>query len=390
MADIQGKTLGTSTPLPKVNYKISYDATRPSNTQMKYEFTIGCSLGSSGSYLGTGYAILATLTVNGKAASVQLKTNSDVWSGTTVRSKKVTVICTSTTHPANLSFKFQTKSNGNISDKSGILSNSSYTVATKALLTTKAGAPTTFTATPSIFENVVNLSWEGAKVGTNNNITSYYIDKSENGGSSWNFVKTVSSTATKASTQHTSYTPARGTSVKYRIRTQGSAGASYYSAWKESGTVKRNSAPLPPTVFQTSKTAFHENEPLVLTWSGASDPDNKIKGYRIKQRKTVDGEWSEWENLTIVLTEATDGTFDVYSNVNNGEAIQYGIETIDHFDIASTLKTSDIITREDFTGLKVYTEGEWAKVTPYVFIDGQWKEAKAFYRENGQWKPGKD
>ena len=64
MADINGVTLNAGSG-PTVHYTITYSKSRPNNSQMTYNFTISAALGSSGSFIHSGYALLCTMTVNG-------------------------------------------------------------------------------------------------------------------------------------------------------------------------------------------------------------------------------------------------------------------------------------------------------------------------------------
>ncbi len=55
MADINGLVLMAGST-PTVKYTITYAKSHPSNSQMKYNFSISCALGSSGAYILSGYA----------------------------------------------------------------------------------------------------------------------------------------------------------------------------------------------------------------------------------------------------------------------------------------------------------------------------------------------
>jgi len=73
VADINGVTLQAGTA-PTVIYTITYTKSRPNNNQMTYNFTISAALGSSGSFIHNGYALLCTMTVNGVSSQVRIKT----------------------------------------------------------------------------------------------------------------------------------------------------------------------------------------------------------------------------------------------------------------------------------------------------------------------------
>ena len=64
MADINGVSLQAGSS-PTVHYTITYTKSRPNNSQMTYNFTISAALGSSGSLIHKGYALLCTMAVNG-------------------------------------------------------------------------------------------------------------------------------------------------------------------------------------------------------------------------------------------------------------------------------------------------------------------------------------
>lgn len=107
---------------------------------------------------------------------------------------------------------------------------------------TSCTAPTSFTASPEVFENSVALAWSEATGGTNNTITGYEIEYATSldgsAWSSWAALKTVTGTSTAD-------VPGidRGQYVKYRIRTQGSAGEQYFSDWIESNISTKDDEP---------------------------------------------------------------------------------------------------------------------------------------------------
>lgn len=114
--------------------------------------------------------------------------------------------------------------------------------------TTACGAPTACAVNDALSTGNVTLSWSGATAGTANAISGYEIQyrDSSNGSTwgSWSALKTVSSTATSGSLSVAPPSTA-GYYRQFRVRTQGAAGSSYYSGWKEStNTLRRDHAPL--------------------------------------------------------------------------------------------------------------------------------------------------
>jgi len=347
MADINGVTLQAGSS-PTVYYTITYSKSRPNNSQMTYNFTISAALGSSGSYIHSGYALLCTMTVNGSSAQVRIKAaDGDDWDGTTPRLRYVSVTCASTTGNTAQGVRFQVVSDGRLPLSSGVIDNSNYTVLSSALLTTACGAPTSCSVSPILAEGTVTLSWNGASSGINNTISSYEIQYSDSTDNltwgAWTALTTVTTTATSGSV---SVNPpsTRGNYRRFQVRTRGTAGASYYSGWKIStNSVRRNTAPSPATSAVASPAAY-SNETITLTWSGASGGTSPVKGYQIASRTSLDNStWSVWNVLTILILSASGGSYNPAVSSTPGTYTQFGIWTIDTFDVYSVEKISNSI-----------------------------------------------
>lgn len=389
MADINNITLSSSQN-PTVYYKINYSGTRVSNSQMRYDFTITAWL-STGGYIGSGMALLCTITVNGTSSSVRIKANdSDNWTGT--RTRSVSVTCSSTTAGAAQTVRFKVVSDGRQPITSGVIDNSSYTVKSSALLYTATSAPTSFNASPNPFESNISLSWSGAKSGTNNSISSYEIQFAFNNGSTWSAwqaLKTISSTATSGSTQIIS-TLNRGYQVKYRIRTRGSAGSSYYSGWKESNTIRRKTQPTAPTTVQlkcvdgNTTTTYWGTDTTILEWSGAT---GDITGYRIEYCY-ADGNdnWSTW---VVAATVGKNQTSKICSwTWDSGIKFKYRVCAINNaasHDLFSAYRESNVMAIGG--GCYVKNSGTQKKATNYFKVNGVWNRVKrVFIKVNGVWK----
>jgi hypothetical protein len=347
MADINGVSLQAGSG-PTVHYTITYSKSRPNNSQMTYNFTISAALGSSGSYIHSGYALLCTMTVNGSSAQVRIKAaDGDDWDGTTPRLRYVTVTCASTTGNTTQGVRFQVVSDGRMSLSSGVIDNSSYTVLSSALLTTACSAPTSCSVSPILSEGGVILSWSGSSGGISNAISSYEIQYSESTDNStwgaWMPLATVDTSATSGSVA-TSPPSTRGNYRRFQVRTRGTAGASYYSGWKVStNSVRRNTAPKPATSAVASP-AVYSNETITLTWSGASGGTSAIKGYQIARRTSTDNStWSAWSVLTTLTLSASGGSYNPAVSSTPGTYTQFGIWTIDTFDVYSAEKISNSI-----------------------------------------------
>ena len=347
MADINGVTLQAGTA-PTVIYTITYTKNRPNNNQMTYNFTISAALGSSGSFIHNGYALLCTMTVNGVSSQVRIKTvDGDNWDGTTPRLRYVSVTCPSTTGNTEQGVRFRVVSDGRLTLTSGVIDTSSYTVLSSPLLTTACGAPTSCSVSPVLAEGGVTLSWSGASSGISNTISSYEIQYSESTDNftwgAWMPLTTVSTTATSGSVA-TSPPSTRGNYRRFQVRTRGTAGASYYSGWKVStNSVRRNTAPKAPTTAVASPAAYSD-ESITLTWSGASGGTSPVKGYQIARRTSTDNStWSAWNVLTTLTLAASGGSYNPNVSRVPGTYTQFGIWTIDTFDVYSVEKISNSI-----------------------------------------------
>lgn len=213
--------------------------------------------------------------------------------------------------------------------------------------TTDAVAPTSCSLKQTLAEGNVTLSWSGAKAGTNNAISAYEIQYSDSANNStwgsWTALTVVSSIATNGSLSVSPPTT-RGNFRRFRIRTRGSAGSEYYSAWKiSSNSVRKNTLPSAPTTAIASP-EIHSNETITLTWSGAIGGTSAIKGYRISSRTSIDNStWSEWDELITLNLNASSGSYNpVVTNIS-GTYTQFSIRTIDVLGAISSEKISNSI-----------------------------------------------
>ena len=347
MADINGVTLPAGSS-PTVFYTITYTKNRPNNSQMTYSFTISAALSSAGAFIHSGYALLCTMTVNGASSQVRIKAeDGDNWDGTTPRVRYVSVTCPSTTGNTEQPVTFKVVSDGRLPLTSGVITNSSYTVLSSPLLTTACGAPTQCSVNPTLSEGSVTLSWSGASGGTNNAISSYEIQYSESSNNStwgaWTALTTVTTTATSGSV---SVAPSSmlGYYRRYRVRTRGTAGASYYSGWKISTNSVRRNVPPNPAATAVASPATYSDEIITLSWSGASGGTSAIKGYMISSRTSSDNStWTSWNVLTTLLLSASGGMYNPEVSRTPGTYTQFGIWTIDALDVYSIEKISNSI-----------------------------------------------
>lgn len=212
-----------------------------------------------------------------------------------------------------------------LNEASKIFVKGAQSVAVNYTPITVCSAPTSASVAPSLCENDPTLSASGAAGGSANAITGYEIRYAESANGTtygaWTALKTVSTTGTSLSTTVT-LPSVRGYSRKYRIRTRGAAGSSYYSGWKETNAVKRNSLPTAPTSFTASPEVYVSGA-IALTYSGSADPDGNLSTHNI-QYATKSGveAWSAWANLTNGITSHT-------PTLSPGQSIKYRVRAVD-------------------------------------------------------------
>lgn len=330
---------------PDIYYNVTYKASRPSNSKAKYTFTVKTSIGDhETSWLGTGYVLTLYITVGGVQESVVLKKYDESWTtdGVVLSTKTVSVTCPSTTANANQTVTFQVVNKSSAFDGSaGEIKTTNYYVTSPALLYTDCTAPTTFTVSSNNFEDDVTLKWSGAKAGTNNSIKYYYIQYAVSSNNStwgsWTGLKSVASTSTSGSyTADMSSKVSRGYYVKFRIRTEGSAGSDYYSSYKTSNSIRRNpytkcTAPTSFTMTSDMSGTSQFDIKVTLAWSGAtSGSNNAISAYLIRYRTSSDkSTWSSWADLKTIATTKTSGsvTVDLSSLVTRKHYVEFAIRT---------------------------------------------------------------
>lgn len=195
---------------------------------------------------------------------------------------------------------------------------------------TACGAPTSVTlAATSSTGSSVRLSWSGATAGTNNSISGYEVQRREsaNGSSwgSWGSLGTTTNTYLDVAPPTTA-----GNYYKFRVRTRGSAGSSYYSGWKEStNTLRRNwTACGAPTACAVSSTLATGN--VTLSWSGATAGyGNSITGYKIQRCESSNGSsWGSWADLTTVNSTSTSNSLTVSPPSTAGNYYKYRVLTM--------------------------------------------------------------
>lgn len=164
-------------------------------------------------------------------------------------------------------------------------------------IVSSCGAPTSMSVNKSIANpgEDITLSWSGASSGTGNSISSYYILWGYSDGG-WDWGKTVYTTSSYGSTTITLPNTQEGKYIDFQIRTQGSAGSSYYSGYyRRDDMVRTRSRPS-----MSACSASHYNGTTTISWNEAAGGiNNPVSKYEIwySYKTSSSGSWSSRQHL---------------------------------------------------------------------------------------------
>jgi len=214
---------------------------------------------------------------------------------------------------------------------------------------TACDAPSACSVSATVAEGNVTLSWSGAASGSGNTISAYeiqYSDSTDNAAwGVWTALTVVNSTS-GSGTLAVSPPDTRGMYRRYQVQTQGSAGVSYYSAWRVSGnSVRKNILPSPPATF-TALPEVYEINNVTLAWSGIVAGTSTITQTVIQVSTSVNGgTWSAYETLTTVNGVSTSGTFAATPADAVGVLTRYRLCVVDSLGGVSTYVVSNMVRR---------------------------------------------
>jgi hypothetical protein len=310
---------------------------------MTYDFTILVNLVSS--FLDPDYALLCTMTVNGVASQVRIKSGSEFWYAGS-RTRYLSVTCPSAVGNSTQSVRFQVVSDGTVLSP-GVIDNSSYTVTSSPLI---LGEPTSVSLRSTVAEGSVYLDWSGAISRPGNTIESYEIQNSDSPDNvtwgDWLSYYVAVSTSNSGSLV-AGVPPTRGYFRRYRVRARGTAGEAYYSPWKvSSNTVQKNILATPPSTFIARPEVYIGNQ-VTLEWSGAIPGTSAIRHYIIQESLSYNQQitWSDWQNVTTVVSSATSGSTIITATTTPGVFTRYRISVYDISGGVSEYVTSNAVFR---------------------------------------------
>ena len=168
----------------------------------------------------------------------------------------------------------------------------------------------------------IEVSWSAA-TDKENNLEGYVVERSTDGGGTWTQVYQGSATKT------TNTVPAGSATVMYRVKAYDSEGL--YSTYRNSAQVSvfNNHAPAAPASIQVPAEVLGGN-PLTVTWSAASDPDNNLTGYEL-ERQVDGGDWAQ-------VYKGADTSYT--DNITRGwQSVNYRVRSYDAYNATSGYTT---------------------------------------------------
>lgn len=165
---------------------------------------------------------------------------------------------------------------------------------------TVCGAPSTVSVSASkTTDNAVTLSWTGASGGTENAISSYLVQYCDSpDGKTWGAWVDYWTVSTSAGNGSISVAlPEARNYRKFRIRTQGTAGSSYYSGFAESAAILRCATPSAPGSPSVTPETWEAGN-VSLSWAASFATGAKIEKYYIEYSlKPYGGSFGAWTAL---------------------------------------------------------------------------------------------
>ena len=172
------------------------------------------------------------------------------------------------------------------------------------------------------------VSW-GKSTDSDGNLSGYKLEKSINGGSTWEQVYQSSSTSTTITLAF-----GEATQVMFRVRAYDSSGA--HSGYKvsSSSTVINNKAPTAPQSI-TVPLNIYGGKTAVVTWTAATDSDNNLSGYILERSVN-----------SSTYTQIYKGPNKSYSDsITKGwNTVQYRVCAYDSYNEKGAYKTAQIRT----------------------------------------------
>lgn len=210
--------------------------------------------------------------------------------------------------------------------------------------------------------STVSLTCSGAKAGTNNSISAYYVQYQDSSdGTSWSasdsaWTSMTNMTKAQATSGYPAATPSTGMYRKYRVKTKGTQSGYDATTWTESPVVYRvDKSPCnpPSSVYTDSELSY---APVNLIWEGASDgTNNPITGYLVQRCESADG--VTFGNWIEPGTEIESSPLQVEPNEIIGQYSKFRVRAMSNLgeDYCSSWVESNIL-RKDMAPFKGFTD----------------------------------
>ncbi len=328
-----------------VNYTVTTACTAPTSISLSNSTpapSANVTLSGSGAAAGsnnaiTGYAIYRATSETGTYSYLKTVSTSSTSFSTTVTA--------SATPGVQYWYKAIT-----LGTHSGYDSSLSTAHAGMTTTASTCGAPTSAQLSATLAESDPTLTCSGATSGAGNSITGYEIQYAESADNSawgaWMALKTVTTTSTGFSTT-VALPDTRGYYRKYRIRTQGSLGETYYSDWVETSSVRKNSMPAAPSSATATPTPY-ESGGITVSWPSAADADNDVTAYELQRAASADGSsWGSWSDVDTGIVALT---YSDAPTIARGEYVKYHVRARDSFGLQSDYTETASVRRNRLPG----------------------------------------
>lgn len=270
MADIAGSYNSNQSYNPKFVYKISYSQTGRSGSAVSYKFNVSFTK-TNGWY---GYDIIINWNIGGATGSKQIKSTSDLSSGST----SFDVTCSTNAAGGTLSAQIWTTSSSDSTHWQNAMNTGSQTV-TKSTFNTAPSLSGSVSANGAANNHIIpenqgsiSVTWPAA-TDANNNLSGYRLRVSINGGGYTELTRTTS-----RSYSHNVSNYGEGATFQYAVDAYDS-----YSTWSGtiySGVVTKNKFTASTITSSSSISYSDANSSISFTVSGGSNTN----GSAIKSR----------------------------------------------------------------------------------------------------------
>lgn len=241
-------------------------------------------------------------------------------------------------------------------------------------------APTTLTVSPSVFTESISISFSGATAGSGNTISDYsiYARTSTDGSSytSWTNIVTISGTSY-------TYTPniSGGYYIQVKVKANSGVDSNYSSGFSEVKSAMKNSAPSSVGSVVVDKSEYTQGESLTISFDKATDTDGNLTAYDIEYSLNS-GSWT-----ALASAISTSYTF-TPTMADDLSYLKFRVCARDSLSVCSSYTESNIIRRNDYTGINICSDGNYSKAELYVCDGSSFNKAMLYICVDGEFVKG--